>query len=364
MTDTGDGYRGRRGEGPSSAPQADLVSAGFEDALVDWAYYRDGRRDRDHTSYAEALARARRDEGFVWIGLLEPTERQVALLGEEFGLHPLALEDAVKAHQRPKLERYADDAGEILFAVFKTVRYVPHSTLTAASEVVETGDVMVFCGTGFVITVRHGQHGELTGLRRSLEHTAERLGQGPAAVLHAVADHIVDRYLEVAHRVQGDIDLIASDMFSPRGWRNIDRVYQLKREVLELRQAVMPLAGPIRELAEGRYRLVPDHVGPYFRDVDDHLLRVREQIMEFDELLTSIVQAGLAQAQVAENDDMRRIAAWVAILAALTMIVGIYGMNFDNMPELKTRYGYFVVLGVMAAVSYTLYRLFKRNRWL
>jgi magnesium transporter len=293
------------------------------------------------------------------------------LLGEEFGLHPLALEDAFKAHQRPKLEQYAAHpaghtaaAGETLFAVFKTVRYVPHATLTAASDVVETGDIMAFCGAGFVVTVRHGRHGELTGLRQGLENTPDRLTQGPAAVLHAIADQVVDTYLDVADQVQTDIDLIEAEMFSPRGWRHIDRVYQLKREVLELKQAVAPLTAPIRALADGRYRLVPDEVRPYFRDVDDHLLRVREQITAFDELITSILQAGLTQVQVADNEDMRRIAGWVAILAVLTMIAGIYGMNFDNMPELKTRYGYFVVLGVMAAAAGAVYTLFKRKHWL
>ena len=372
MTDARYGRRKRRGSDLGTAPPpAELPRAGFDSALVDWAYYRDGRRDHGATSYADALAGARRGEGFVWIGLLEPTRPQVAILGEEFGLHPLALEDAVKAHQRPKLELYrgtADgtrDTGETLFAVFKTVRYVPHATLTAASEVVETGDIMVFCGSCFVVTVRHGQHGQLTGLRHFLEEDApQRLAQGPAAVLYAIADQVVDTYLEVADQVQADIDLIEAEMFTPRGWRHIDRVYQLKREVLELKQAVAPLAPPVKALAEGRYRLVPEDVRPYFRDVDDHLLRVREQVMGFDELITSILQAGLTEVQVSENEDMRRIAAWVAILAVDTMIVGIYGMNFEHMPELRTRSGYFVVLGIMATASVIIYTLFKRKRWL
>jgi len=346
---------------PADPPPLDLVGSGkLDGALVDWAYYREGRRDRRTASYVDALKRARRGDGFVWIGLFQPSGQQLAVIGEEFGLHALALEDADEAHQRPKLERY----GDTLFAVLKTVRYVPHGDLTATSEVVESGEVMVFCGPGFVITVRHGEHSELTGLRQQLEQEPDRLAAGPGGVLHAIADHVVDTYLEVADAVQADIDKIEIEMFSPRGWHSIDRVYQLKREVLELKRAVAPLTGPMRSLSTLRHPLIADETRNYFRDVDDHLLRVKEQVVSFDELLSSILQAGLAQVQVSENEDMRRISAWVAILAVPTMIAGIYGMNFDNMPELKTRHGYFVVLAVMAAACGTLYTLFKRNRWL
>ncbi|HET6985695.1 MAG TPA: magnesium and cobalt transport protein CorA [Kribbella sp.] len=346
------------GDGPA---QADLVASGkLDGALVDWGFYRDGHRDDRINSYTEALDQARRGQGFVWIGLFQPNDRQLAIIGEEFGLHALALEDASEAHQRPKLERYDDT----LFAVLKTVRYVPHGDLTATSEVVETGEVMVFCGPGFVVTVRHGEHSELAGLRQDLEKQPERLALGPGAVLHAITDHVVDRYLEVTDAVQADIDLIETSMFTPRGWRSIDRVYQLKREVLELKRAVAPLTGPMRALSTLRHPLIADETRKYFRDVDDHLLRVKEQVISFDELLSSILQAGLAQVQVAENEDMRRISAWVAILAVPTMIAGIYGMNFDYMPELRLKYGYFVVLAVMAGACTVLYRLFKRNHWL
>ncbi|ADB34407.1 Mg2 transporter protein CorA family protein [Kribbella flavida DSM 17836] len=346
---------------PLGSLPLDLVGSGkLDGALVDWAYYRDGHRDTRDGNYVDALARARRGVGFVWIGLFQPNERQLAVVGEEFGLHPLALEDATEAHQRPKLERY----GETLFAVFKTVRYVPHDDLTATSEVVESGEVMVFCGPGFVITVRHGGHSELAGLRQVLERTPERLAAGPGTVLHAIADHVVDSYLAVAASVQSDIDVIETEMFSPRGWRNIDRVYQLKREVLELKRAVAPLAGPMRALATLRHPLIADEIRDYFRDVDDHLLRVKEQVVSFDELLSSILQAGLAQVQVSENEDMRRISAWVAIIAVPTLIAGVYGMNFEHMPETSTKYGYYVVLGGMATACTVLYRLFKRNRWL
>jgi magnesium transporter len=332
----------------------------LDGALIDWAFYSGGRRDTEVASYVEALQRARRGDGFVWIGLFQPNERQLAAIGREFGLHPLALEDATEAHQRPKLERYDDT----LFAVLKTVRYVPHQTLTATSEVVESGEVMIFCGPGFVITVRHGDHGELAGLRQRLEQEPKRLAAGPGGVLHAIADHVVDSYLAVADAVQADIDLIETEMFSPRGWRNIERVYQLKREVLELKRAVAPLTGPMRALSTQEHPLITQETRNYFRDVDDHLLRVKEQVVSFDELLSSILQAGLAQVQVSENEDMRRISAWVAIVAVPTMIAGIYGMNFENMPELRWHYGYFACLLVMATACTVLYRLFKRNKWL
>ncbi len=346
---------------PGAPEPLDLVASGkLDGALIDWAFYRDGRRDSRAGSYVDALNRARRGDGFVWIGLFEPDEHQLAVIGAEFGLHPLALEDATEAHQRPKLERY----GETLFAVLKTVRYVPHGDLTATSEVVESGEVMIFCGPGFVITVRHGDHGELTGLRQHLEGEPKRLAAGPGGVLHAIADHVVDSYLAVADAVQADIDQIEIEMFSPRGWRNIERVYQLKREVLELKRAVAPLAGPMRSLSTLRHPLISDETRTYFRDVDDHLLRVKEQVISFDELLSSILQAGLAQVQVSENEDMRRISAWVAILAVPTMLAGIYGMNFDNMPELTWANGYYILLGVMATACFGLYRLFKHNKWL
>jgi magnesium transporter len=350
-------------QGDSSAVPMDLVGSGrLDGALVDWAYYRDGRRE-EIGSYVDALMLARGGEGFVWMGLFQPDEHQLNLIGTEFGLHPLAVEDAAEAHQRPKLEHYGDH-GEILFTVLKTLRYVPHSHLTATSEVVETGEVMIFCGPGFVITVRHGEHSELSGVRHRLEKEPARMLAGPGSVLYAVCDHVVDSYMDVTDRVQSDIDQIETDIFTPRGWRSIDRVYQLKREVLEVKRAVAPLAGPMHALATGQARLVGEEIRHYFRDVEDHLLRAKEQVMSFDELLTSILQAGLAQVQVSENEDLRRISAWVAILAVPTLIASVYGMNFDNIPETRTRYGYFVILVGMLAVCTVLYRLFKRNQWL
>ncbi|WP_035845510.1 magnesium and cobalt transport protein CorA [Kitasatospora azatica] len=340
-------------------------------AVVDCAVYQEGRRLGESCSPREAVRKVR-DGGpgaFSWIGLHEPTEEEFEGIAQRFGLHPLAVEDAVHAHQRPKIERY----GDVLFAVFKTVCYVDHDRLTPTSEVVDTGELMVFAGADFVITVRHGGHGSLTELRHQLENATDGtdgtglLAKGPAAVLHAIADQVVDDYLLVADRLQTDVDDIEFDVFSPAGGPGTDagRVYQLKREVLEFKRAVVPLLRPMQQLTEpAAAQLIDREVQTYFRDVADHLARVIEQVQGFDELLNSLLQANLAQVSVAQNEDMRKITAWAAIFAVPTMITGIYGMNFDNMPELHYKYGYFLVLVGVLVICVGMHRGFKRNGWL
>ncbi|GAA2723427.1 MULTISPECIES: magnesium/cobalt transporter CorA [Streptomyces] len=334
-------------------------------AVVDCAVYRDGKRASDHVTPAEAMRRVRGEGGFAWIGLHEPTEQEFAGIAREFGLHPLAVEDAVHAHQRPKLERYDDT----LFTVFKTIHYVEHAELTATSEVVETGEVMCFTGEDFIITVRHGGQGSLRALRHRLQEDPQLLAKGPSAVLHAIADQVVDGYIAVADAVQDDIDEVEIDVFSEpsKGSRrggDAGRIYQLKREVLEFKRAVTPLIRPMQLLSERPMRLVEPDIQKYFRDVADHLARVHEQVVSFDDLLNSILQANLAQASVAQNEDMRKITSWAAIFAVPTMIAGIYGMNFDHMPELHWKYGYPAVMVVTVAICVTIHRGFKRNGWL
>ncbi|WP_326688117.1 MULTISPECIES: magnesium and cobalt transport protein CorA [unclassified Streptomyces] len=346
------------------------IGCASSSAVVDCAVYREGRRDTEHLGPAQALRKVRSADGsnhpgFVWIGLHEPTEEEFAGIAQEYGLHPLAVEDAVHAHQRPKLERY----DESLFTVFKTIHYVEHAELTATSEVVETGEVMCFTGRDYIITVRHGGQGSLRALRHRLEEDPELLGKGPSAVLHAIADQTVDGYLAVADAVQDDIDEVEIEVFSDRsasGRRGGDasRIYQLKREVLEFKRAVSPLMRPLQMLSERPVRLIDPDIQKYFRDVADHLTRVNEQVLGFDDLLNSILQANLAQATVAQNEDMRKITAWAAIFAVPTMIAGIYGMNFDYMPETEWTYGYPAVLGLILAICYGMHRGFKRNGWL
>ncbi|MEI5520055.1 magnesium and cobalt transport protein CorA [Streptomyces brasiliscabiei] len=336
-------------------------------AVVDCAVYRDGARVafERHLTPHEAIRQVRRDGGFVWIGLHEPSEAEFAGIAAEFGLHPLAVEDAVHAHQRPKLERYDDT----LFTVFKTIHYVEHDELTATSEVVESGEVMCFTGRDFFITVRHGGQGSLRALRHRLQDDPELLAKGPSAVLHAIADYVVDGYVAVADAVQDDIDEVETEVFSPgrkgtpRG-TDAGRIYQLKREVMEFKRAVLPLVRPMQLLSERPMRLVDPDIQKYFRDVADHLARVQEQVVGFDELLNSILQANLAQASVAQNEDMRKITSWAAIIAVPTMVCGVYGMNFDYMPETHWKYGYPVVLGVTVALCLGIHRTLKRNGWL
>jgi magnesium transporter len=331
-------------------------------SVVNCVTYREGERVPGGSDLVDAVERVRKHgDGFVWLGLHEPTDQEFAGIAELFDLHPLAVEDAIEAHQRPKLERY----DETLFAVFKTVCYVEHEELTATSEVVDTGEIMVFVGEDFVITVRHGRHGSLGPLREELESDPDQLAKGPAAVLHAVADHVVDDYLQVTDAVQADIDQVEMDVFAENGARaDPGRMYQLKRELLELKRAVVPLTRPVEDLATRPIRVVPPEIQAYFRDVLDHLMRVKEQIASFDELLNSILQAHLAQVTVAQNEDMRKITAWAAVIAVPTMVCGVYGMNFDHMPELHWTFGYPLVLGVISIACLVLHRGFRRNGWL
>ncbi|MEV6169990.1 magnesium and cobalt transport protein CorA [Streptomyces sp. NPDC051954] len=331
-------------------------------SVVNCVTYRDGARDLAGGDLVDAVQRVRKHgDGFVWLGLHEPTDQEFAGIAELFDLHPLAVEDAIEAHQRPKLEPY----GDTLFAVFKTVCYVEHEELTATSEVVNTGEIMVFVGREFVITVRHGRHGSLGPLREELESAPQQLAKGPAAVLHAIADHVVDDYLNVTDSVQEDIDQVETAVFAENGARvDPGRIYQLKRELLELKRAVAPLGRPLDDLATRPIRVVDPEIQAYFRDVSDHLLRAKEQIAAFDELLNSILQAHLAQVTVAQNEDMRKITAWAAIVAVPTMVCGVYGMNFDHMPELHWRFGYPLVIAVISVACFSLYRGFRRNGWL
>jgi magnesium transporter len=308
----------------------------------------------------DALRVATEEGGFVWLGLHEPTEAELSVYAEEYGLHPLAVEDAVYAHQRPKLELY-DDA---VFMVLKTARYVEHEQLTATSEVIDTGEVMVFLGQNYVITVRHGEHSGLHDLRRRLEDERDLLCLGPTAVLYAVADLVVDAFVDVVADVEEDVDELEASVFSLKRTDDIGRLYQLKRELLELRRAVAPLELPLQRLADRQVEAVPEAMGSYFRDVLDHAIRARDQVNGLDELLSSILQASLARTGLSDNEDTRRISAWAAIVAVPTLITGVYGMNFEWIPELRWRYGYFAVLGFIAIVCVLLYRGFKRNGWL
>lgn len=335
--------------------------------IVDCAIYRDGHRTDGPADFSDALDEARaHGDAFLWIGLHEPTEKEFSLVSSEFGLHPLAVEDALTAHQRPKLEVYDDS----LFLVLKPVEYEPES------DTVTTGELMVFIGDSFVVTVRHGEGTPLSGVRRRLEGEPEVLKHGPTAVMYAVSDAVVDHYTEVAEELQVDLEELEAQVFAPDGGDSSSRstrpsststaarIYGFKRQVLEFRRASGPLAAPMARLAGGSVPFVHDRSQPFFRDVNDHLLHANDQVEGLDRLLSDILSAHLAQMGVRQNDDMRKISAWAAMAAVPTLIAGIYGMNFQHMPELTYVWAYPAVVALMVALVIGLHHTFKRRGWL
>ena len=322
--------------------------------IVDCAVYEEGRRRDGAMPVHEAMEACREPGAFTWIGLYEPTEEEFDSIRREFDLHELAVEDAIHAHQRPKIEVY----GDMVFIVLKTARYVD------PTEVITLGEILIFLGDDFIITVRHGEASDLHPVRIELEREPELLAHGPGAVLHAIVDRVVDDYGPAIAGLGEDIDEIENQVFSNDRDNPAERIYRLKREVLAFEHAAGPLVDPVDRLARGHYEVIHPEVRAYFRDVNDHLLRAHEQLENYRDLLTSILTANLAQVTVRQNSDVRKISAIVAILAVPTMIAGIYGMNFEHMPELGWTFGYPLVVGVMAVVCFTLYRYFKRIGWL
>jgi magnesium transporter len=334
-------------------------------AMVDCGVYVDGVRLPGVYTHGDARAKVRElrqtsRNAFVWIGLHEPDEHQMQDVAEVFGLHPLATEDAVHAHQRPKLERYDDD----LFLVLKTVNYVSHDSVVLAREIVETGEIMIFVGKDFVVTVRHGEHGGLADVRKRMDADPDHMRLGPYAVMHVIADYVVDHYLEVTRRMETDIDAIEEMAFAPDHRTDIEPIYLFKREVVELRRCVNPLSLPFQRMQTEHKDLISKEVRRYLRDVADHQTHAADQIASYDENLSSLVQAALARVEMQQNVDMRKISAWAGLLAVPTMIAGIYGMNFSNMPILSWKWGYSVVLMFMATLCLLLYRNFRRRDWL
>jgi magnesium transporter len=327
--------------------------------IVDCAIYRDGRRTDGPADLSAALDEARATgDAFLWIGLHEPTEKEFNLVSSEFGLHPLAVEDALSAHQRPKLEVYDDS----LFAVIKPVVY------EQSSDTVTTDELMAFIGDSFVVTVRHGEGAPLAAVRRRLEAEPEVLKHGPTAVLYAISDAVVDHYIEVAGELQVDLEELETEVFAPAGGSDTkstaSRIYTFKRQILEFRRATGPLSAPMARLAGADVPFVHEHSQPFFRDVSDHLTRANEYVEGLDRLLSDILSAHLAQVGVRQNDDMRKISAWAAMAAVPTMVAGIYGMNFEHMPELHWVWAYPVLIMLMGAAVFALYRQFKRRGWL
>jgi magnesium transporter len=322
--------------------------------IVDCAVYEGGRRRAGEQSLHGASEASRLDGAFVWLGLLDPTPDELDSVRREFGLHELAVEDALNAHQRPKLEVYEDT----LFVVLKPARYVD------PEEVVQTGEIHLFVSSSFVVAVRHGEASSLRDARKRLEHRPDLLGAGTGGVLYAIVDKVVDDYEPVVEGLANDIQEIEQQVFSETRDNPTQRIYQMEREVIEFSRAVSSLTPAVDRLARGHFELIDDNLHDYFRDIHDHLLRVGQRIDGFRDLLSGALQANLTQVGVRQNEDMRKITAWVAILAVPTLVAAIYGMNFKHMPELAWTYGYPLTLGVTLLICVTLYVRFRRSGWL
>ncbi|MGC1852658.1 MAG: magnesium/cobalt transporter CorA [Solirubrobacterales bacterium] len=321
--------------------------------IVNCAAYENGLRCGGDLDFKQAVQAAHADGTFAWLGLYEPTEEEFEAIAREFDLHELAVEDAINAHQRPKVELY----GDTLFVVVKTANYVD------PDEVIEIGELMIFVNPSFIVTVRHGD-GDLRAVREGIERRPELLRHGPGMALYAILDHVVDNYEVAAAGVDVDVQEVERQVFSDDRDNPAERIYKLEREVLDFYGAAAPLSAALDEIVRGHFEVVSTDLHEYFRDVHDHLRRVEGRIAAFRELLGSALHANLTQVSVRQNEDMRKISAWVAIIAVPTMIAGIYGMNFEHMPELKWRFGYPTVLVIILIICTLLYRRFKRAGWL
>jgi magnesium transporter len=320
--------------------------------IADSAIYVDGRRDGPYP--LQKIHEACREKGgFAWIGLYEPTEEEFASVAGEFGLHELAVKDAITPHQRPRIERYGDS----IFVVLKAARYLEKQ------ETVEFGEIQAFVGLDFVITLRYGEAPELREARQRIEGDPDLIRKGPFAVLYATMAHVVDDYGPVVEGLENDIDEIEVEVFGNKPDVS-KRIYELFREVIQFHQATQPLAGGLERLTEGETSGIDPEVRRYLRDVQDRVMRVTERSQGFRELLTNILSVNLTLVSVNQNEQTKKISAWAAIVVVPTLIASIYGMNFDYMPELHWRYGYLLALTLLALIAFALYRNFKRAGWL
>ncbi|MFI0235336.1 magnesium and cobalt transport protein CorA [Streptomyces sp. NPDC016845] len=355
---------------PPATPAAGAEAAQEpEHSVVHTALYRDGLRVASPETLTDTYRRLHEQpRTMAWIGLARPTEAELKSLAAEFDLHQLAVEDALEAHQRPKLERY----GETLFVVLRAARYLD------APEEVDFGELHVFVGADFVITVRHGAAPDLSAVRHRVEASPELLGLGPEAVLYAILDAVVDGYAPVVDGVQNDIDEIETEVFS--GAPEVSRrIYELSREMVEFQRATRPLVGMLHALMAGFAKYGTDEeLQRYLRDVADHVTHTSERVDGFRQALADILTVNatlvtqqqnaemraLAEAGFEQNEEIKKISSWAAILFAPTLVGTIYGMNFENMPELGWGFGYPFAIGLMGVVCVSLYVIFKRRDWL
>jgi magnesium transporter len=322
--------------------------------IVDYALYQNGIRYNEPSNLGELISKARTEGGFVWLGLAEPTEAEFAKIAEDFQFHPLAMEDAVVAHQRPKFEEFPD----VNLFVLKTAFYEDKGSL------ISTGEILAFIGSYFIVVVRHGNGAPLANTRHNLESNPAHLARGPYAVLHAILDHVIDCYIDISSELETDVNQAEQKVFGPERISASQEIYLLKREVIEFRHAIDPLLAPLQHIASIDARGIPAELTPFFRDTLDHLSRASDAASGLDSLLSSALQAEIAQVQLQQNEDMRKITSYVALASVPTMVAGIYGMNFDTMPELRYKFGYPIVIGSLVAITLFLYRKFKKSGWL
>ena len=322
--------------------------------VVNCAAYADGCRVRNIP--IEDISEVLKEPGqFVWVGLHEPDEPLLRQVQEEFGLHDLAVEDALRAHQRPKLEEYGDG----LFIVLRTAR------LEEGDGHIALGETHVFMGPHYLVSVRHGASLSYAEVRARCETTPHLLRKGPGFVLYALMDFVVDHYFPIVDQLEDRLDSIEEEIFSGQPDRAaIERIYDLKRDLLVAKRAVSPLVDICNRLMRFDLATIPEDTRPYFRDVYDHAIRINEAIDTLRELVTSALEAKLSLISVEQSDITKQLAAWAAIIAVPTMIAGVYGMNFEFMPELTWRYGYFSVVAVMFGACGFLYWRFKHSGWL
>ena len=322
--------------------------------IVDYALYQNGVRYTQPSNLAELIQKARSDGGFVWLGLAEPTENEFNKIVGDFKFHPLAIEDAITAHQRPKFEEYPG----VQALVLKTVFYEEKGSQ------ISTGEIFCFIGEHFIVVVRHGNGAPLVNTRHHLESNPEQLAKGPYAVAHAILDHVIDCYIDISIELENDVLQVEHKVFGDTRESASQEIYLLKREVIEFRHAIDPLLSPLQHIASIGARNIPAELTPFFRDTLDHLSRASDAASGLDALLTSALQAELAQVQLQQNSDMRKITSYVALASVPTMIAGIYVMNFDTMPELRWEFGYPAVIGSLLVITVVLYRKFKKSGWL
>ena len=350
-------FRGRKKSEPPSKPTSLPVPP--ERAIEHCRVFVDGEALPGEYSTSSALeAIEEYGRGFIWVGLHEPYESQMTKVASQFGIHELIVEDVVMAHQRPKLERYDDQ----LFVVARSVNYRDHDEVTDKRQIISTGEIQMIMGSNFIITVRHGA--KLPNLAYTVEDEQDLVELGPVAMAWKILDMMVDRYSEISRLISIEVDELEEEIFTPSLKFDVDRIYMFKREVLEMKHAIDPLSVALKSMVSDHKDLISKQLRSYLRDVNDHELVVKDQVSSFDERLTSLIDASVAKVTMQQNSDMRTISAVVGMWAAPTLVAGIYGMNFDIMPELHWALGYPMAIIIMILVVVGLWAWFRKNHWL